>query len=210
MQQMRQMHGQIGPTVVYANLVIFRDDRCMFKSHPHDRALIITDLFRAIAGIVLTAMATPLILSLFFFGPLLIQLPGPIILSASYVVGLPISVAAALVNAAVLSLLARCRADALPISLLSGGSVGLLVTTALVHGRSAGGAETGIMTLQGVVPFAATGALMGALYWLIAILPRRRRRLAHEPVSSLDRATQDALIRKRDRRIPWDGRVPPH
>lgn len=150
----------------------------MFRSHSFDRTLVITDLFRAISGIVLTAMATPLILSVYLFGPLLIQLPGPIIFSASYVVGLPISAVAALVNASALSLLARFRADALPISLLSGGLVGLLVTTALAHGRSADASETGIVTLQGFVPFGATGALMGALYWLIAILPQRRRRLA--------------------------------
>jgi hypothetical protein len=199
----------MGLAAVYASLVTFRDDRGMSSSHPIDRALVITDLFRAVAGIVLTAMAAPLILSVYLFGPLLVQLPGPIILGAAYVTGLSISSAAAIINAAALSLLARFRADSLPISLVSGGLVGLWVPTALVQGRSTDTPETGIMTLQGFFPFGATGALMGVLYWLIAILPQRRRRLARESISTLDQAAQDALKRKRDRRIPWDGRVPP-
>jgi len=175
----------------------------------HQTAPIVLDLSRAVAGIVLTAMAAPLVLSVFLFGSLLVQLPGPIIVGAGYMVGLPISSAAAVINAAVASLLARLRADALPISLVSGGLVGgLWVPTVLAPG-SAGASEAGIMILQGFVPFGATGVLMGALYWLIAILPQRRRRLAHEPVGFLDQARQDALKRKRDRRIPWDGRVPP-
>jgi hypothetical protein len=182
----------------------------MFRSHSFDRALVITDLFRALAGIVLTAMAAPLILSIFQFGSLLVQLPGPIILGAAYMAGLPISSAAALINAVVVSLLARFRADALPISVVSGALVGgLWVQTVLAQGRSTGASETGTITLQGFVLFGTTGALMGALYWLIAILPQRRRRLARESVSALDQAAQVALKRKRDRRIPWDGRVPP-
>jgi hypothetical protein len=212
MQPMRQTHGLTGFATVYVSLVIFRDDRCMFRLHSFDRALFVTDLFRAVTGIVLTAMAAPLIVSVHLFGPLLLYYPGPIILYVSYVAGLSISAAAALVNAAILSLLARLRADALPISLASGGLVGLWVPTALMQGRNVRASETGGMALEGFVPFGATGALMGALYWLIAIWPRRRRRLARECVSSrnLDQAAQDAVKRKRDRRIPWDGRVPPH
>jgi hypothetical protein len=124
--------------------------------------------------------------------------------------GLPISATAALINAVIVSLLARFRADALPISVVSGALVGgLWVQTVLAQGTSTDASETGTITLQGFFPFGAIGALMGVLYWLIAILPQRRRRLARKSVSALDQAAQDALKRKRDRRIPWDGRVPP-
>jgi hypothetical protein len=210
MQPMRRTHGLTGFATIYVSLGIFPDDGCMLRSYSFDRPLFVTDLFRAVAGIVLTAMAAPLIVSIHLFGPLLLYYPGPIILYVSYVAGLSMSAAAALVNAALLSLLARFRADALPISLVSGGLIGLWVPAAL-KGRSARAPETGAMTVEGFVPFGATGALMGALYWLIAIWPQRRRRLAREPVSSrnLDQAAQDAVQRKRDRRIPWDGRVPP-
>jgi hypothetical protein len=182
----------------------------MHRSYPLDRALIVTDLFRAIAGIVLTAMAAPLVVSVYWFGPILMYYPGPIIFAVSFMAGLSISSVAALVNAAILSLLAWFRVDALPISLISGGLVGLWVPTVLMFGRSAGAAESGIVTLQGFVPFGATGALMGVVYWLIAILPQRHRHLAHGSASSRNlEPAQEAFQRKRDRRVPWDGRVPP-
>ena len=212
MRRMQQLHGQKGFTNVYACLVIFRDDRCMFGAHPFDRALVITDLFRAIAGIVLTAMAAPPILSVFLFGQVLAYYPmAPIILGAAFMVGLSISSAAALLNAVVVSLLARFRVDALPVSLVSGGLVGLWARTVVVQGRTGTAPETGTMSLHEFIPFGATGALMGGLYWLIAILPQRRRRRAQESVSSqsLDQAVQDTIKRRRGRRIPWDGRVPP-
>jgi hypothetical protein len=201
------MHGRNGCAGVYVSLAIFRDDRCMFRAHPFDRALFITDLFRAIAGIVLTAMAAPLIVSLILLGPLYAySVAAPIVVTASFVVGLSISWTAALINAAVLSVLARFRVDALPVSLFSGALIGLWARTMVGHGKI-GAPET----WNALVPFGATGALMGALYWLIAIWPQKRRRLANESVStrSLDRAAQDTFQRKRDRRIPWDGRVPP-
>jgi hypothetical protein len=213
MRRMRQMHGRMGFATVYACLVIFRDDRRMFRSRQFpNKASVIADLFRATAGIVLTAMAAPLILSVFLFGQLLAYYPmAPIIVGAAFMVGLSISAAAALLNAVVVSLLARFRIDALPISLTSGGLVGLWARTVIVQGRTATSQQTAAMSLHEFIPFGATGALMGGLYWLIAILPQRRRRRAHESVSSqsLDQAVQDTIKRRRGRRIPWDGRVPP-
>jgi hypothetical protein len=183
----------------------------MFGSHPFDRALVVADLFRAIAGIVLTAMAAPPIVSLFLFRQLAVfYVTAPFILTASHLVGLSISSAAALINAAILSALARFRVDSLPISLVSGGLIGLWAQTIVGDGRT-GAPETGTLSLSVLVPFGATGVLMGGLYWLIAILPPRRRRLAQESVSSRspDQAPQGAFKQNRDRRIPWDGRVPP-
>jgi hypothetical protein len=84
MRQMRQMHGQTGFAAVYPNLVIIRDDRCMVRSQPFDRAVVVADLFRASAGIVATAMVAPLILSAYYLGPLLPYYPtAPLVLCAS-------------------------------------------------------------------------------------------------------------------------------
>jgi hypothetical protein len=207
------MHGQKGFVAVYASLVIFQDDRCMFRSHTFDRALVIADLFRAVTGIVATAMAAPLILSAYYFGQLLLLYPtATIMLGASYMVGLPVSSMAALINAIILSLLARFRFDALPVALASGAIVGVLARTHVLQSRVVAAMETNSMSVQELLPFGTTGALMGGLYWLIAILPVRRRRLTQESAEARDRvrAAQDATSRKRDRRIPWDGRVPPH
>lgn len=184
----------------------------MFRSYSLNRETAITDLFRAIVGIVLTAMAAPLILSAIVFGKLAVAYPvAPFIIAASVMVGLSVSSAAALINAAIVSVLAWFRADALPISLASGGLVGLWARAVVVQKRTGIGPETGTTSLHEFLPFAATGAAMGGLYWLIAILPQRRRRLAQESAKhrNRDQAAQDAGKRKRDRRIPWDGRVPP-
>ena len=81
----------------------------------------------------------------------------------------------------------------------------------IVQGRTATAPQTAAMSLHEFIPFGATGALMGGLYWLIAILPQRRRRRALESVSSQshDQAMHDAIKRRDGGRIPWDGRLPP-
>lgn len=213
MPRMRQMHGRKGFAAVYASLVIFRDDQCMFRSHTFDRALVIADLFRAITGIVATAMGAPLILSAYYFGKILLYYPtAPVVLGASYMVGLPVSSLAALINAIILSLLARFRLDALPVALAFGAIIGVLARTHVLQSRVVAAMETSTTSLQELLPFGTAGVLMGGLYWLIAILPVRRRRLTQVSVEARDRdrAAQGAANRTRDRRIPWDGRVPPH
>jgi hypothetical protein len=184
----------------------------MFRMPFLNRETVVIALFRAIIGIVLTAMAAPLILSVILFGKLVVAYPvAPLIIAASVIGGLPISSAAALINAAIVSMLAWFRADALPISLASGGLIGLWARAVVVQKRIGIGPETGTTSLDELFPFAATGAVMGGVYWLIAILPQRRQRLVQESVKrrDLDQAAQDTGIRKRGRRIPWDGRVPP-
>jgi hypothetical protein len=137
----------------------------------------------AVAGIAITAIGAPLALSIFLSGSLAWKLPAaPIIFSAAIIGGISISLPAAVINAAVLLLLARFRVDALPVSLFSGALIGMLTRSFVFHdsAKISAHSELGSDHPHEFVAFVGTGALMGALYWLVAILPQRHCRVMCE------------------------------
>ena len=175
-------------------------------------ARIIFDAIGVVAGIAVTSLAAGPVLSLFIFGRLATDWPANLfILGFSATFGLLASFPASLVNAAVLSVLARFKLDAFPISLIVGSTVGLLTAAYIEHGHATGVANAKPINPEIFIPYAVTGALMGALYWVIAILPGKLYRAGREAASAqpLEQAIQNAIEQKRDRRIPWDGRIPP-
>jgi hypothetical protein len=121
-------------------------------------------------------------------------------------VGFLIALPAALANAIMLTFLAREGADSLPVSLLSGALTGVLVhaikprISDFLHGTAVAHAPPSPDLATNAV-FALAGAIMGLLYWLIAIRPQRVARLS-APLDELS-----APHRKSARRVPWDGRL---
>jgi len=83
------------------------------------------------------------------------------------------SIPAASLNAIVLNISARRSVDEVLWAASCGGAVGLL-TAAIFAIIFAIGGLPGELALW----FSATGALMGALHWCIAVRPRRRWRLS--------------------------------
>jgi hypothetical protein len=81
------------------------------------------------------------------------------------------SIPAAALNAVALNHLAHNERDAVWWAMTTGGLIGLLVI--IILNGLAGSTLDPLVALW----FAATGALMGLLHWLIAIRPRRRWRL---------------------------------
>jgi hypothetical protein len=85
------------------------------------------DIVSAVAGIVVTTLAAGPVFSLLTFDGLAADWPMNLfILGFSATFGIPLSFPASLVNAAALSVLARFKVDAFPISLIVGSAVGLL------------------------------------------------------------------------------------
>jgi hypothetical protein len=174
---------------------------------------IIPELVTALFGIVATSLiAGPLVL-LFAFGNHFVTTPPftYIVMYFSSYVGIYVSLPASVINAAIVSLLARRGYDAPLVSLLSGAFIGAAVPIiAPVQEPASTGASAVEMVARqptGFLGCIVTGALMGLLYWLIAVWWQRQQRLAREAAAP-PKAMLALPLTKRDRRIPWDGRIP--
>lgn len=184
-----------------------------------EAAPIMPSVLRAFVGITITSLAAGPLVAVFTFGDHIVggsPAAAPLIIGGAAFVGIFLSLPAAVTNAILLSLLARFGVDALRVSVLCGGMIGLAVAiflSTLGDERHAAVAAAKVGTSQpaAFLVYAVTGALMGALYWLIAIRPKQRRRLILEAAAlrELAQTVQDAIERKQVRRVPWDGRVPP-
>ena len=124
---------------------------------------------------------------------------GFAVMLAEFVVyGSVVSLPATLVHAAAVGLLARRARDGFGWSLASGTVLGVLLASALIWflflSGEVGGfdlLESKLVYVAGIgVPFGATGALTGLLYWRIAIRPRRRWRLLRQHSEEAIRAME--------------------
>lgn len=105
-------------------------------------------------------------------------------LAESSIKGSIVSLPAALAHAVIIVLLARRARDAFGWSMASGAVLGVLAAGLFTWIVFASGEAGGFDSLENQLfftagaagPFASTGALMGLLYWRIAIRPRRRWR----------------------------------
>lgn len=112
---------------------------------------------------------------------------GALLLDSS-LYGSIIALPSTLVHFVVIAVLAHRARDAFGWSLASGAVIGVLLAGILIWILIASGEAGGIDSLEtallfsgGVAsPFAVAGALMGLLYWRIAVRPRRRWRLLRQ------------------------------
>lgn len=101
-------------------------------------------------------------------------------LAQSVIHGPVVSLPATLIHALVIGVLAHHARDGFGWSVASGAALGtalavLLISVLLLSGEIVG---FDVLPLAGLAaPFVATGALMGLLYWRIAVRPKRRWRL---------------------------------
>jgi predicted membrane-bound spermidine synthase len=171
---------------------------------------------RAFAGIVRTSLAAGPTVALMTFGGHVVGSPSvaaPLIIGTAAFFGIFFSLPASVINAAILSVLVRFGLDDVRVSILSGALIGLAIPLIISnHDEKTAASAARITGTQpvGLLVFAATGALMGGLYWMIAVRPQRRRRLAFEAAAMREfvRAVRETG-QERSGRIPWDGRIPP-
>ena len=173
----------------------------------------IAELVTAVFAVVATTLITGPLVFLFAFGNFFGTAPvlTYILMYFSSYIGIQVALPASVINAAIVSLLARRGYDAPLVSLLSGAIIGAAVPIIAPlqeppsHGASA--VEMAAQQPAGFLGCIIAGALMGLLYWAIAVWWQRQRRLSREAAAA-SKSVPALLPTKRGQRIPWDGRIP--
>lgn len=173
---------------------------------------VVPSSLRVFVGIVLTSLAAGPTFALMAFGGHIVgstSVAGPLIIGVSAFFGILLSLPASVINATIVSALVRFGLDDVHPSIISGAIIGstipIIVST---HDDRAATASAAGPELAAFVTYAVTGALMSLLYWMIAVRPRRRQRLALEATAMREFANSVQEQARRAPRVPWDGRLP--